>query len=43
MSDKVYIEYDDIEHGIIEDLTARGIAEENVVLAYLPQAEIITA
>lgn len=41
--DKVIIEYDGIEHGIIEDLTTRGIAEESIILAYLPQDEIVVA
>ena len=41
--DKVYIEYDGIEHGIIRDLTASGIAEENIILAYLPDEQMITA
>lgn len=41
--DKVTIEYDGIEHGIIADLAANGIAEENIVLAYLPEDEMLAA
>ena len=41
--DKVYVEYDGIEHGIIEDLMAGGIVEENIVLAYMSEDEMITA
>lgn len=40
-SDRVYIEYDGLEHGIIEDLIARGIAKERIVLTYLPKNESI--
>ncbi len=37
---KVYIEYDGIGHGIIDDLVAGGIAEEHIVLAYLPEMAV---
>jgi hypothetical protein len=41
--DKIFIEYDGIEHGIIKDLTTRGIAEDRIVLAYLPEYEEMMA
>ncbi len=34
---KVYIEYDGVEHGIMDDLIRSGIAESDIVLAYLPE------
>ncbi len=34
---KVYVEYDGIGHGVIDDLMAAGIPEEHIVLAYLPE------
>ena len=34
---KVYIEYDGIEYGISNSLIARGIPEDDCVLAYLPE------
>jgi hypothetical protein len=34
---KVYIEYDGIEHGIVDDLLARGVRSEDCILAYLPE------
>ncbi len=34
-NDKVYIEYDGIEHGISNDLIAGGIPEEKIVLSLL--------
>ncbi len=37
--DKVYIEYDGIEHGITQDLISRGIDEENIILAFQPQMQ----
>ncbi|MEW5986208.1 MAG: XisI protein [Chloroflexota bacterium] len=37
---KVFIEYDGIGYGITDDLIARGIPEEDIVLAFLPEAEI---
>ena len=41
---KVYIEYDGIEHGIMEDLISRGVAENDIILAYLPEwTEVIAA
>jgi len=35
IDDKVCIEYDGMEHGIVDDLVQRGLAEEQIVLAYL--------
>ncbi|WP_026736024.1 XisI protein [Fischerella sp. PCC 9605] len=37
---KVWIEYDGMEAGIIEDLIARGIPEDNIVLAFLPGEDV---
>ena len=33
---KVYIEYDGIGHGITDDLIAKGIPKDKIVLAFLP-------
>jgi len=35
---KVYIEYDGIGYGISDDLVLGGIPEEDIVLAFLPDA-----
>lgn len=35
--DRVFVEYDGIEHGIVDDLTRAGIPESQIVLAYLPE------
>ncbi len=35
---KVYIEYDGIGYGISDDLAARGIPEDRIVLAFMPEA-----
>jgi hypothetical protein len=35
---KVHIEYDGLGYGISEDLVARGIPEDDIVLAYMPEA-----
>ncbi len=32
---KVFVEYDGIEHGIVNDLMACGIPEDQIVLSYL--------
>jgi hypothetical protein len=37
---KVYVEYDGIGHGVIDELLARGILEEHIVLAYLPEMAV---
>lgn len=36
---KVWVEYDGIEQGIVEDLIAGGIPTDRVVLAFLPEAQ----
>ncbi len=33
---KVVVEYDGIERGIVDDLVRRGIARDQIVLAFLP-------
>ncbi len=40
---QVIIEYDGIEHGIIEALMASGVAEKDLILAYLPTDEMVAA
>jgi hypothetical protein len=37
---KVWIEYDGMELGITPDLIAKGIPEERIVLAYLPEQKV---
>jgi len=37
----VYVEYDGIEHGITDDLIARGVPEDCIVLAFLPDAPTV--
>lgn len=38
--DKVYIEYDGIERGIVDELIRRGIPKDKIVLAFLsPSSE----
>ncbi len=37
---KIYIEYDGMEYGITHDLIAKGIPEENIVLAFLPESQL---
>lgn len=39
--EKIYIEYDGIEHGITDDLITRGIPEDRIVLAFLPEAPTV--
>jgi hypothetical protein len=34
---KVYIEYDGIESGVANELIARGIPEDQIVLAFVPE------
>jgi hypothetical protein len=34
---KVHLEYDGMGYGISEDLVARGISEEDIVFAYMPE------
>ena len=40
---KVNIEYDGIEHGIVDDLVNQGVAEHDIVLAFLPNQSMPTA
>ncbi|MEZ4511571.1 MAG: XisI protein [Chloroflexota bacterium] len=42
-NNKVFIEYDGIEHGIVEDLVRHGIAEQDIVLSFLAMPELATA
>ena len=35
--EKVYIEYDGIEHGITDDLIRRGTPKDHIVLSFLPE------
>ena len=35
----VVIEYDGLENGITQDLIARGIAKEDIILAFLPDSK----
>ena len=37
--EKVYIEYDGLEHGITDDLTTGGIPPDKIVLAFLPEPQ----
>jgi hypothetical protein len=37
VDDKVYIEYDGMERGIMEDLLQRGVTEDAIVLAYMSE------
>ncbi|MBD2455685.1 XisI protein [Nostoc sp. FACHB-87] len=37
---KVWVEYDGIETGIITDLIAEGIPEEHIILAFLPERQL---
>jgi XisI protein len=37
-NNQVYLEYDGIEQGIIQDLIDRGVPVENIVLAFLSEA-----
>lgn len=34
--DKVHIEYDGIERGIVDDLIRQGVPQEDIVLEFLP-------
>jgi hypothetical protein len=38
--EKIYIEYDGIEHGIYDDLVSQGIEEERIVLAFQPETAV---
>jgi hypothetical protein len=37
---KVYVEYDGMEHGIVDDLVQHGLPENQIVLAYLSEATV---
>ncbi len=37
---KVWVEYDGIEPGITQDLIAKGIPEERIILAFLPEQPV---
>ncbi|OCQ89839.1 fatty-acid synthase [Nostoc sp. MBR 210] len=37
---KVWVEYDGIETGIVADLIAEGIPEEHIILAFLPERQL---
>jgi hypothetical protein len=39
--EKVWVEYDGMEQGIIKDLVAAGIAKEQIVLAFQLNSEVI--
>lgn len=41
--DRVVIEYDGIEQGISDDFIQAGIAEENIVLAFLEETNVAEA
>lgn len=40
---KVFIEYDGMESGIVEDLVKRGITKDRIVLAYLPEEKLMVS
>lgn len=40
---KVVVEYDGIERGITEDLIANGVAEQDIVLAFLDAPDVAEA
>jgi hypothetical protein len=42
-NDKIYLEYDGIEHGITTDLIEQGIAEQDIVLSFLSEPKVATA
>jgi hypothetical protein len=42
VDDKVYIEYDGMERGIMEDLLQHGVAEEDIAFAYLSEVAVGT-
>lgn len=39
-NEKVIIEYDGIEHGISDDLVTQGVAEQDIVLAFLQEPTV---
>ena len=38
---KLWIEYDGMDSGIVEDLIGGGIADERIVLAYLSEEQVM--
>jgi hypothetical protein len=38
---KIWIEYDGMEQGITQDLIAAGINPDRIVLAFLPEAQLV--
>ena len=40
---KVIVEYDGIEHGITDDLINQGVAEQDIVLAFLGMPNVAVA
>ena len=40
---KVWIEYDGMERGIVQDLISGGIPLEQIVLAFLPNGRVVSA
>lgn len=41
--EKIWIEYDGMEQGITQDLIAAGVAPEQIVLAFLPEPQLVTS
>lgn len=42
-NEEVIIEYDGIEYGISKDLVAQGVAESNIILAFLAEPPVAVA
>jgi len=40
LDEKIYIEYDGIEHGIFDDLVEGGIPEDHIELPYMTELKI---
>ena len=40
---KVIVEYDGIEHGITDDLLQYGVAEQDIMLAFIEQPSMVEA
>jgi XisI protein len=40
LNEKVYIEYDGMERGITQDLFAQDIVEQDIILAFLLDAQL---
>jgi hypothetical protein len=39
--DKIWIEYDGMEQGVTQDLVSAGIHPDRIVLAFLPEAQLV--